>query len=165
MTTVAPFVISHLFDAPRELLWAAFTEADRLTQWWGPKGFGCEVIELNPRPGGLFRYVLRSAEGTEMCGRLLFREVDAPRRIVQEVAFCDAAGNLTRHPFSPEWPLRMHSTTTFEEKDGGTLLTNEWFPLDATEAENNCFDEGRAGCVQGFEGTFESLTNYLKMVR
>jgi hypothetical protein len=56
----------------------------------------------------------------------------------------------------------MLSTIRFAEKGRGTLLTIEWAPIEATEAEMKTFDSGRPGMTQGWSGTFENLTDYLK---
>jgi uncharacterized protein YndB with AHSA1/START domain len=69
---------------------------------------------------------------------------------------------MTRHPFAPDWPAKMLSTITFAEQDRGTLLTIEWGPIEASEAELKTFDAGRPSMTQGWTGTFEQLTNHLK---
>src|SRR4051812_23002306 len=118
-----PFVISRAFDAPRELVWKAWTERDQLMQWFGPKGFTMTVANLDFRPGGVFHYCLRSADGHEMWGKFVFREIVPPVRIVHEHSFSDAQGNITTHPMSPTWPRQMLATTTFAEHQGRTIVT------------------------------------------
>ena len=56
----------RVFDAPRDLVWKAFTESERLMQWWGPKGFTMLVAKLDLRPGGVFHYSMRSPDGRAM---------------------------------------------------------------------------------------------------
>jgi uncharacterized protein YndB with AHSA1/START domain len=56
------FAISSVFDAPRDLVWEAFTERERLAQWWGPKGFKMLVSKLDLRPGGVFHYCMQSPD-------------------------------------------------------------------------------------------------------
>lgn len=72
------FVFSRVLDAPRQRVWRAFTEADQLAQWWGPKGFKLHVAKLDLRPGGVFLYRMRSANGQEMWGKFVYREIKAP---------------------------------------------------------------------------------------
>jgi uncharacterized protein YndB with AHSA1/START domain len=76
-------------------------------------------------------------------------------------SFSDAESGITRHPFSPRWPLEMLTTTTLTERDGKTTVTIEWSPLNATPEEIKTFDAGRAGMQQGWGGTFEQLAAYL----
>lgn len=69
------FFIRRTFKAPRERVWKAWTEAEQFGQWWGPKGFDIVSVTLDLRPGGMAHYLLRSPEGEDMWGRLLFREI------------------------------------------------------------------------------------------
>ncbi|HEV2720221.1 MAG TPA: SRPBCC domain-containing protein, partial [Thermoanaerobaculia bacterium] len=68
------FVISRTFDAPRELVWKAWTETDRLMQWFGPKGFKMFQAKNDLRPGGTFLYALRGPDGMELWGKWVYRE-------------------------------------------------------------------------------------------
>jgi len=155
------FVITRNFDAPREKVWRAWTERERLTQWFGPKGFTMPHAKLDLRPGGTFHYAMRSPDGKEMWGKWTFREVIAPKKLVLISSFSDAQGGITRHPMSANWPLETLSTTTFEEQSGKTTLTIRWSPLNATELEMKTFAEAHSGMQQGWGGTFEQLAAYL----
>ena len=74
-STLQPFVITRVFDAPRSLVWKAWAERDRLMQWFGPKGFIMRVATLDLRPGGIFHYCLRSPDGKDMWGKFVYREL------------------------------------------------------------------------------------------
>ena len=156
-----PFVLTRVFDAPRELVWKAWTEPERLMQWFGPKGFKMRIGRMDLRPGGVFHYCLQSPDGKEMWGKFVYHEIVRPERLVLVNSFSDEAGGITRHPMSPTWPLEMLSTTTFEEKDGKTTMTLRWTPLEASEEERKTFDGARGGMDQGWKGTLEQLTEYL----
>ena len=156
-----PFVISRTFDAPRDLVWQAWTDRDRLMQWFGPKGFTMPVAKLDFRPGGSFHYCMQSAAGHQMWGKFAYREIVAPERIILVNSFSDEAGGLTRHPMSATWPLEMLSTTKLTEQDGKTTLTIECAPLNATEAERQTFDGAHEGMKGGWRGTFDQLAAYL----
>jgi uncharacterized protein YndB with AHSA1/START domain len=156
-----PFDTSRTFDAPRELVWKAWTERDRLMQWFGPKGFTMSVAKLDFRPGGIFHYCMQSPDGHKMWGKFVYREIVAPERIVLVNSFSDEAGGITRHPMSATWPLEMLSTTTFTEQGGRTTLTLECAPLNATEAERKTFDGAHEGMKGGWTGTFDQLAAYL----
>jgi len=155
----------RVFDAPRELVWKAWTERESLMQWFGPKGFTMSTAKMDFRPGGSFHYCMRLANGNEMWGKFVYREIVAPEKIVLVNSFSDAAGGLARHPMSPTWPLEMLATTTFAEQGDKTLLTIRWKPLNATEEEQKTFDAGHGGMRQGWTGTFEQLTAYLEKVQ
>lgn len=153
-----PFVISREFDAPRERVWQAWTEPERLQQWFSPKGFTVIAAKLDLRPGGTYHYGMRMVDGKEIWGKWLVREVKAPERLVFVNTFSDPQGGLGRHPFAPDWPAKMLSTITFETKGKGTLLTIQWQPIEASEAELKTFDGGRPSMTQGWTGTLEQLT-------
>ena len=158
----ADFVISRMFDAPRDLVYRVWTETQHLKHWWGPKGFTSPVCNLDLRPGGSMHYCLRSADGHEMWGKFVYREVTAPLRLVFVDSFSNAAGDITRHPLSPTWPLEMLSTITFEAQGAQTKVTVRWGPLpSATAEERKAFDEGRASMNQGWTGTLDQLEAYL----
>jgi uncharacterized protein YndB with AHSA1/START domain len=155
------FVVSRTFDAPRDLVWKAWTESERLVQWFGPKGFAMTDAKLDFRAGGTLHYCLRSTDGKEMWGKFVYREIVAPDRIVWVNSFSDEKGNLTRHPLSPTWPLEMLTTTTFTEENGKTTVTVRWIPLNPTLEESKTFDSSRDGMRQGWSGTFDQLAEYL----
>jgi uncharacterized protein YndB with AHSA1/START domain len=162
---VEDFVISRTFDAPRELVWKAFTDPEHMKNWWGPKGFTVRSAKMDFRPGGSYHYCMRSPDGQDMWGKFAYREIVAPERIVFLNSFSDENGGLTRHPMSPTWPLEMLSTFTFTERDGKTTLTIRWSPYNANEVESKTFDEGRKGMIGGWTGTLDQLETYLREVQ
>jgi uncharacterized protein YndB with AHSA1/START domain len=161
--TASPdFVISREFDAPRELLWRAFTDPERMQHWWGPKGFKVVVWKMDLRPGGTYHYCLQGPDGSLMWGKFVYREIAPPERIVLVSSFSDETGGVTRHPMAPNWPLQMLSTFSFEERPGGkSRFTVRWSPSEATELERRTFEDGRTGMQMGWTGTLDQLTAYL----
>src|ERR1700682_4676417 len=111
-----PFVISRVFDAPRDQVWKAWTEAERMKKWWGPKGFTVHTCKLDLRPGGSMHYGMKAPDGSDMWGKFAFREVKPQERLVFINFFSDPQGRVTRHPGHASWPLEMLSTVTFEEQ-------------------------------------------------
>src|ERR1700687_5943436 len=85
-------VITRIFDAPRELVFKAWSEPDRAIRWWGPHGFTTAHCEMDVRPGGAYRVCVRSPEGTEHWQRGICREVVEPERLVFTFAWEDAQG-------------------------------------------------------------------------
>lgn len=156
-----PFVITRVFDAPRERVWKAWTDAAELKQWWGPSGFTVHTCKVDLRPGGVFHYGMKAPDGTEVWGKFVYREIDAPRRLVCLVSFSDPQAGVIRHPWSGDWPLYMHSTVTFDEQGRKTKVTVQWLPYEATDAERRAFEEGRDSMKQGWGGTLDQLTTYL----
>lgn len=161
-TAEQPFLIERVFDAPRSLVWKAWSEPERLAQWWGPKGCTIRVAKLEFWPGGIFHYAMGMPNGGEMWGRFIYRETAPPERLVWLNSFSDSSGDLARAPFNPSWPLEMLVTVTLTESSGRTALTLRAGAFNATEAERHVFAAGLASMQHGFGGTFDQLTDYLK---
>lgn len=160
--TVDDFVISRVFNAPRELLWKCFTQPDRMKQWWGPKGSTIVASKMDLRVGGTYLGAMRDPSGRVMWAKFVYREIVPPERLTWLHSFSDENGGLTRHPLSPTWPLELLTVVTFEELSGGkTKLTLRWSPHNASAEEKKTFDQARDSMKQGWGGTFEQLTAYL----
>jgi uncharacterized protein YndB with AHSA1/START domain len=158
-------VIEQLFDAPRDLVWQAWTEPERLMQWWGPKDYTMNVSGLDLRPGGLLHYGMRSPDGHEIWGRFAYIDVVAPEKLVFTNSFSDEAGGITRNPMNKSWPMEILNIYTFTEKGQKTLLTMKGKPHHATAEEQKTFDENRGNVKKGFAETFEQLDIYLAGIR
>lgn len=158
----APFVISRVLDAPRDRVWQAWTEAEHLKHWWGPKGFTVTSLKIDLRPGGTMHYCLRMPDGKEMWGKFVYREIVKPERLVWINSFSDKDGGTTVHPMSPDWPREMHTLVRFEDQGNKTRVTVQWTPVDgSTETERKTFEAGRGSMNQGWSGTFEQFAAYL----
>jgi uncharacterized protein YndB with AHSA1/START domain len=156
------FVLSRVFDAPRELVWRCFTDPERMKHWWGPKGFTVIASNMDLRPGGTYLYGMKAPDGTPMWGKFVYREVTPPQRLVFINSFSDEAAGITRHPMAPNWPLELMSIFTFEElPDGKTKFTISWTPHNASEQERSVFDSAHDSMRQGWGGTMERLEAYL----
>jgi uncharacterized protein YndB with AHSA1/START domain len=164
-STSSEFVISRVYDAPRALLWKAFTEPERMQQWFSPKGFTAKVAKMDLRPGGMYHYCLRTPDGKEMWGKAVYREIAVPERLVWVNSFSDERGGTTRHPMSPSWPLEMLTTVTLAEQGSKTRLTVQWIPLNPSEKERRTFDGGHDSMTQGWTGTLDQLGEYLARAR
>jgi uncharacterized protein YndB with AHSA1/START domain len=107
--------ITRVFNAPRDLVWKAWTDPQRLARWWGPKGFSNPVCELDARVGGSWHIVMRAPDGAEYpCGGV-YREIVAPERLV----FTNIATDKDGKPI-----IDGLTTVTFADAGGGkTKLT------------------------------------------
>lgn len=155
------FVITRRFDAPRTLVFRAFTEPERLRHWWGPTGFSWVSCTMDLRTGGMLHYCMRSPDGQDMWGKWIYREIVPPERIVFVSSFSDADGNTVRAPFNPAWPLEVLNVLTLTEHGGKTTLTLRGGPLHAPEIERATFNASHPSMQQGFAGTFDQLDAYL----
>jgi uncharacterized protein YndB with AHSA1/START domain len=108
------FVINRVFDAPRALVFKAWTDPKHLKVWWGPKGFTNPICEVDARVGGAWRIVMRSPDGIEHpCGGV-YREIVEPERLVFTNIAADNEGNPV---------LDGLTTILFAEHGGKTKLT------------------------------------------
>lgn len=106
--------ITRLFDAPRERVFAAWTQAEHLAHWFGPMHFTVPSCEIDPRPGGTFRVCVRSPKGHDFWVRGVFRELAAPERLVIACTADDEKG-IAR--------LEEVIDVTFTEHDDKTKVT------------------------------------------
>jgi len=166
MTEAAPadFTFSRSFDAPRDLVWRAWSDPKAMAQWWGPKDCAIRVITLDFRPGGLFHYAMAFQPENPMYGRFVYREIVAPERLSFVISFSDAAAGITRAPF-PQlknlWPLEVLNIVTFTETGGKTTVSLSGGPVNATDEERAVFAGNSASMQQGFGGTFDKLAEFL----
>lgn len=157
----APFRISRVFDAPRDLVWKAFSDCKHLVHWWGPKGFKVKHCKLDFRPGGIFHYGMQGPDGSMMWGKFVYREIVAPERIVNTVSFSDEKLAVTRHPMAPVWPLETLAETIFTAEGNKTRISLSWTAHNPSAEEQAMFDAGHASMTQGWTGTMDQLESYL----
>src|SRR5438034_3363526 len=103
-------VLTRVFDAPRRLVFEAFTKPELLKRWFGPRGWSLVVCEVDLRVGGTFRFVLRGPDGIDMGMRGVYREIAPPERSVHTESFDD-------------YPGESLVTAVLVEKGGKTTLT------------------------------------------
>ncbi|MEH7521859.1 SRPBCC domain-containing protein [Bacillus sp. JJ1503] len=156
--------ITHTFNAPRELVFKAFTESEHLQNWWGPKGWTFEISKFELRQDGVFHYSQTSPDGNVMWVKFIYHEINAPEKLVYTSFFSDEIGNIVRAPFNNNWPLKISNTFTFTEFEGKTILTMIGTPVSPTEEEIKTYEEMQEIVHEGFSGTFVQLANYLSNI-
>jgi uncharacterized protein YndB with AHSA1/START domain len=102
--------MTRLFDAPRELVFDAFTNPEHVPHWFGPRGWSVPECQIDLRPGGAWRYVLRGPNGEEMGMSGVYKEITPPERVVTTESFDD-------------YPGESVNTLTLTEEDGKTRYT------------------------------------------
>ena len=137
-------VITRVFDAPRELVFKAWTESEHMAKWWGPRGFKSTVLRNELRPGGAYRIHMLGPDGDHWT-QGVYREVVPPERLVMVGSWADANGNPTR----PETTL----TLLFDDVGGKTKLT----------LHNAIFESVTARDLHngGWNSALDCLTEYL----
>ena len=150
------FTITREFDAPRELVFKAWTDCDHFSHWFGPKDFTTPHCAIEPRPGGTWTSAMRSPEGNEFWSSGTIVEIDEPSRFVVDEGFSDEHGSRVsaqEYGMSDDMPSEERMTVTLEEHRGRTRLTvRQGIPTDVAE---------RNGAPQGWQETLDKLDAYL----
>ena len=136
--TEKELVITRIFDAPRELVWKAWTDPEHLMRWWGPKDFTSPSCKMDFRVGGKFIFCMRSKNGNNIWSTGIYKEIIPYERIIFTDCFADEKGNVvpaTHYGMSGDIPLEMKITITFEEYEGKTKMTVKHAGLPAGEFE------------------------------
>ena len=125
-------VITRVFDAPRELVWKAWTDPKYVMQWWGPNGFTSTFCEMDFRVGGKFLCCMRTPEGQEFWNAGEYHEIVPYEKIVSSMYFSDSKGNkLDPAQFGIEHEAieDAHDVALFEDLGNGqtklTFIGNE----------------------------------------
>jgi uncharacterized protein YndB with AHSA1/START domain len=147
--TEQALVIERIFDAPRELVWKAWTDPEMMKRWWGPKTFTAPTVEVDFRVGGKSLAAMQSPDFND--GRPIwsvgeYREIVPLERIVMTDSFADEQGNVvpaTHYGMTGDFPLEMLVTVTFEDLDGKTKMTlrHEGLPISDIEGAGTGWSE------------------------
>lgn len=134
-------VITRVFDAPRELVWRAWSDPQWITKWWGPQYFTSPACKADFRVGGKYLFCMRSPDGQDFWSTGEYREIVPLERIVLTDNFADADGNVipaTQFGFPADFPEDMVMTVTFEALSGNrTKLTiSSYSALEGEMREN-----------------------------
>ena len=117
-------VATRWLDAPRELVWTAWTDPKHLAQWWGPNGFTTTTSAFDFRAGGVWRFVMHGPDGRDYENRITFDEIVKPERI----AYHHGGGDDVE-------PVQFRTTVTFDDLGGKTRVTLRGeFPSDEERA-------------------------------
>ena len=155
-TSAGSVMITRIFDAPRELVWKAWTDPEHFKRWWGPKDYTSPYCEMDLRVGGKYVNCMRSPQGKEYWGTGVFREIVPMERLVFTDCFADEQGNMVHASYygmSEDFPLEMLVTVTFEDLGGRTKMTLEHSGMPAGAAREGA----QIGWTQSFDKLAQSL--------
>ena len=146
-------VVTRVIDAPRELVWKAWTDPQYVMQWWGPKGFTTPVCKMDFRVGGKFLLCMKSPDGQEFWNGGEYHEIVPHEKIVSSMYFSDADGNKVEpehYGIEHEAIEGAYDVTLFEDLGGGrtkiTVIGNE-----------SMEDAIKSGQVEGYDQVFEKF--------
>jgi uncharacterized protein YndB with AHSA1/START domain len=139
-------VISRVFDAPRELVFDAWTDPRHIGEWWGPNGFTTTTYEMDVRVGGMRRFTMHGPDGVDWPNWTRYSEVVRPEKLAYE------------HGGEIDQPAHFDVTITFENEGGKTLVTmRSLFPSVEAVEKVKAF-----GAVEGGKQTLARLADYLE---
>jgi uncharacterized protein YndB with AHSA1/START domain len=138
-------IITRVFDAPRKLVFKAYTDRDLIPQWWGPKRFATTIDKLDVKPGGIWRFVQRDAAGDEYAFHGVYHEIISPERIVDTFEFEGMPGHVSLE------------TLTLEEIGGKTKVTGKSV-FQSVEDRDEMLKEGME------EGVFETMDRLAELL-
>ena len=139
-------VIERIFDAPRELVWRAWTEPEQAMRWWGPKDFTSPACRIDFRVGRAYLLCIRSPDGQDFWSTGVYREIVPLERIVCTDSFADEHGNVvpaSHYGMEGDFPLELTVVVTFEDLGGKTKLTlrHEGMPPEIGEQAGGGWNE------------------------
>ena len=141
-TSDREIVVTRIFDAPRALVFKAWTDPKHLAQWWGPNGFSITTYEMEFKPGGVWRFVMHGPDGRDYQNENVYVEIAEPERLVY------------RHVSDP----KHETTVTFADVGGKTKLTARMVFESAALRDNTV---KAFGAVEGLKQTLGRLGEYV----
>jgi uncharacterized protein YndB with AHSA1/START domain len=149
-TAEREIIITRVFNAPRELVFEAFTNPKHVDHWYGPRGYSTKTSDMDVRPGGVWNFVMRHEQYGVFNNRIAYREVKRPSRL-----------EYTHDSGVDGDPSAFEVTVTFEEMSGKTKVTmHSVFPSVAELERVKGF-----GAVEGGKQTLERLAEWLAALK
>ena len=138
---------SRIMDAPPELVFKAYTDPELIPRWWGPRRYATTVDKMDLRPGGVWRFVHRAADGGEYAFNGVYREIVPPKRLVYTFNYEGAPGH------------EAVETVTFEEAEGGKTRMTDHLLFETREERDGMLNSGME------EGAAETIDRLVELLR
>ncbi|TMF88081.1 MAG: ATPase [Chloroflexi bacterium] len=138
---------SRIMDAPPELVFKAYTDPELIPRWWGPRRYATTVDKMDLRPGGVWRFVHRAADGGEYAFNGVYREIVPPKRLVYTFNYEGAPGH------------EAVETVTFEEAEGGKTRMTDHLLFETREERDGMLNSGME------EGAAETIDRLAELLR
>lgn len=138
-------VFTRVFDAPRELVWKAWTDPKHLVHWWGPNGFTITIHEIDVRPGGIWRFIMHGPEGRDYQNKIAYIEIAKPGRLIYD------HGDAGQPGF-------FHVTVNFAAQGNKTKVTMQMLFASAAERDRVVKEYN---AIEGANQTLARLAEYL----
>ena len=159
MSDAQEFVVDRLFDAPRALVWQAWTEPKLLARWYGP-GVDTIIHKFDLKPGGEWLNEMKWGDKSDL-SKAVFKEVVPQDKLTWHHSSTDADWNIVSNPMMADWPRVLLTVVTFMDEGEKTAVRLTWTPLDASEAELSCFANVVGNMGKGWESGFAIMDEIL----
>jgi uncharacterized protein YndB with AHSA1/START domain len=148
MSDLPEYVLDRIFDAPRELVWRAWTDPEILHRWYGP---GVETIihQFDLQPGGAWHNEMKWSDNSDF-SIMVFQEVTEPEKLVWHHCSADSEWNIVASQMMADWPCVLLTTVLFEDMGDKTKVSLSQVPINATDAEIACFAAMMGGMDKGW---------------
>lgn len=161
--SVEPTILVREYDAPRQLVFEAWTEPEHLKHWQVPfKGFQCEFAHADIKPGGSSLHKMTAPNGFEMWLLTKYEAITPPESLIFRQYVSNEAGDILPNPQMQNWPEEMQTTILLDEVNGKTQLQLIWQPINPSKEEAEAFEASRAEHGKGWGGGLEQLVEYLQ---
>ncbi len=155
MSELPKYILDREFDAPRDMVWRAWTDPELLARWYGP-GVDTIIHKFDLKPGGMWLNEMKWGDKSDL-SKMVFQEVVPQEKLVWHHSSTDADWNVATNQMMADWPRVLLTTVTFEDAGAKTNVRLTQVPLDATEAEIACFAGMMAGMDKGWGGGYKVL--------
>lgn len=163
---VEPTILTRTYSAPRQLVFDAWTKTEHLQNWQFPfKGFKCEFVSHDIRPGGTTLHKMTAPNGFEMWLLTQYEEIIEPRCIVFRQYPSNENGDILPNPQNPNWPKEMRTTINLSEDGDKTRLELIWQPINPSQQEADVFEASRPDHDKGWGGGLDQLADFLQNMK
>ncbi len=163
MSDLPEYVLDRTFDAPRDLVWRAWTDPDILHRWYGP---GVETIihQYDLKPGGSWLNEMKM-KGMSDYSRMDFQDVSATEKLVWNHASTDSEWNIIANPMMADWPRVLLTTVTFKDAGDKTDVRLTQVPVDASDKETAFFAQMMSNMDGGWGKGYAIIDDILDEMR
>lgn len=160
MSDLPEYVLDREFDAPRDLVWKAWTDPELVSRWYGPN-IETVIHGYDLRAGGEWLNEMKMG-GNSMFSKMVFQDVAAPEKLVWHHHSCtDVDWNDVDNPMMPGWPKLLLTTVTFKENGDKTTVRLSQIPMDASDEEIACFAQAMSNMDGGWGAGYRIIDEIL----
>ena len=159
MSEMPEYKFERIFDAPRDIVWRAWTDPEILHRWYGPN-IETIIHEFDLRLGGSWLNEMKWGENSDF-SKMIFQQVDPPSLLVWHHSSTDSEWNIITSPMMADWPRVLLTTVVFEDMGDKTNVRLSQVPLDGTDAEIVRFGETMSGMDKGWSSGHELIDELL----